>query len=403
MKICVLGAGVVGVTTAYILSRAGHDVTLIDKATGPATGTSHANGAQLAYSYVEPLASPATAKKLWKYFLGFDPGIKLGLSAQPSYWIWGSKFLKNCLPGQYRSNYRKRDALANLSRTILSEIEAELPVEAMRRTGMGKLVITEDKKTLDGLLASAQIIQSADGQVLEALDKEQCYELAPSLRRADRKIYGGVYCASDEALDTQIYCTALLSTNSTNRKPKLKYNEDFQNLELKNGRVSAVVTQSSSFECDAVIACLGGNINRILTGYIKPVPICQVQGYSITLPATDLTPYCSITDLKHKFVIANLGDKVRIAGFMDTNLSPRRSKERAEELLQTARRLWPDIADYDAEPHFWIGQRPMTPGGLPVIRESRTPGLFINAGHGSMGYTFAAGSAARVLDLVGPA
>lgn len=403
MKVCVLGAGVVGVTTASVLSRAGHDVTLIDKASAPSTGTSRANGAQLAYSYVEPMASPATAKKLLKYFLGRDPGIKLGLSVKPSYWTWGLSFLRNCLPQNYRANFKERGLLAKLSRQTLSEIETHLPDGAMVRTGVGKLVIADNKKTLDSLLKSANTTSPNEDNYIRKLDRAQCIDLAPSLKLGERKLYGGIYCATDEALDTQVYCKALLSSNTTNRKPKLVYNEKFVKLELTKGRVSSVVTSGGTYGCDAVIACLGGDINQALTGYINPLPIYPVQGYSVTLPATKLAPQCSITDLKHKFVIANLGDRVRIAGFMDANLSATRSEARAKELLKTARRLWPGIANYDEEPNFWVGQRPMTPDGLPIIRESQTPGLFINAGHGSMGYTFAAGSAAKILDLIGPA
>lgn len=402
MKICVLGAGVVGVTTAYVLTRAGHDIVLIDKASGPAMGTSKANGAQLAYSYVEPLASPATAKKLYKYFLGMDPGIKLGLSLRPSYWSWGLKFLRNCRNGQYESNYKSRDALALLSRETLSDIETEMPNGSMPRTGQGKLVIVEDEKSLNNLVASSETLNGSSTE-LRVLDKNQCSELAPSLKHNNRTVFGGLYCETDEALDTQNYCTTLLATNTRNRQPDQKYSETFKSFELNDGRISAVVTDKNTYDCDAVIACLGGDINKALNGFIRPLPIYPVQGYSVTLPAKAAAPVCSITDLKHKFVIANLGEQVRIAGFMDVNLSPKRSEERAIELLETARRLWPDIADYDAEPNFWIGQRPMTPGGLPIVRESKTPGLFINAGHGSMGYTFAAGSAARILELVGPA
>ncbi len=402
MKVCVLGAGVVGVTTAYMLTRAGHDVVLIDKASGPATGTSKANGAQLAYSYVEPFASPATAKKLAGFFLGTDPGIKLGMSLMPSYWRWGVRFLRNCGNAEYKSNFQDREALAILSRDTLDKIEEEMPAGTIPRTGKGKLVIVEDEKSLKGLLAAQQVMPSQVNH-LQILDSHECAELVPTLKSGSRKIYGGLYCATDEALDTQIYCETLLSANIRNRKPTVKYSESFKTIEMSGGRVSAVITDRNSYECEAVIACLGGDTNKSLNGFIRPLPIYPVQGYSVTLPATSEAPVCSITDLKHKFVIANLGDKVRIAGFMDTNLSPKRSQERANELLEMAKRLWPGIADYDAEPNFWIGQRPMTPDGLPVIRESKTPGLFLNAGHGSMGYTFAAGSAAKILELVGAA
>ncbi len=399
MRVCVLGAGVVGVTTAYLLTRAGHDVTVIEKAPGPAEGTSKANGAQLAYSYVEPFASPKTVKNLLNYFLGSDPGIKLGLTLKPSYWGWGLKFLNNCQSSKYQKNFDEHKSFAKLSRNTLSEIESEMPSGAIPRTGKGKLVIVEDKKSFHGLLASSR--NSAEEAHVRPLNKAECIELAPTLGRNNRPIYGGVYCDTDEALDTQTYCSVLLSTNIRNRKPNLRFNEEFQSLILDQGRVSGIKTDNGTFEFDAVIACLGGDLNSVLRDYIKPLPIYPVQGYSVTLPATVDAPVCSITDLKHKFVIANLGEKIRIAGFMDTNLSPTRSEERAKELLETARRLWPGIADYNAEPNFWIGQRPMTPGGLPIIQESKTPGLYINAGHGSMGYTFAAGSAARIVELIG--
>jgi len=179
MKICVIGAGVIGVSTAYMLARAGHSVTLIDEAKAAATKTSKANGAQLAYSYVEPFASPATARSLPKYFLGLDPGIKLGLTANPVFWKWGMKFLSNCRRKKYLSNFKKRNELAQLSRKTLSIIEAELPMGSLKRTGGGKLVLVDSRKSWKKLIATAPE-KTEHGPDLQILYKLQCLDLEPS-------------------------------------------------------------------------------------------------------------------------------------------------------------------------------------------------------------------------------
>ncbi len=401
MKICVLGAGVIGVTTAYWLARAGHVVTLIDKNSGPAGGASKANGAQLSYSYVEPLPSPATLTKIPNYFLGMDPGVKFGLTASPHYWAWALKFLSNCRKPKFESNFETRLGLARRSREIIAKIEAELPKGALKRTGYGKLVLVDSHQAWESLQLSKNE-KARFGFNSEILNREQCFELVPALKHRKESFFGGVYNPDDEALDTQTYCRALLQVNGKNSGPYAIYGEDFKEIEIDNNRIKAVVTQNNRYDCDAVIACLGGDTNHVLGRYIRAIPVHPVQGYSLTMPATKDTPVCSITDMTHKFVVASLGDKVRIAGFMDANLSEKRSKARAQELLEISRRMWPTIADYSA-PEYWTGQRPMTPSGTPVIGESKTRGLYINAGHGSLGYTLAAGSAAEILDLVGPA
>jgi len=401
MKICVLGAGAIGVTTAYILARAGHKVTLIDKAPSEAQGTSQANGAQLSYSYVDPFASPETLRRLPKYFFGQEAGVKFGWSLSPAYISWGFNFLKNCSARAYEKNLKSRMDLSNQSRSVFMEIESQVSNNLLQATSVGKIVVTSKQKELDSLLNSAKN-RIANGSQLTTLSANECIQKVPELSRRQSAVLGGVFCETDHALDSQSYCAALLSETG-NADLTTMFNTEVTDLIIKSGKVVAVVTETGKIECDQVVACLGGQSNSTLSSFTGKLPIYPVQGYSLTLPATQHTPKCSVTDLDHKLVIANLGDKVRIAGFMDVNMNAVRSKMRAKELLDTARSEWPEIADYTADPNFWVGQRPMTPSGMPYIGKTKTNGLFINAGHGSLGYTFATGSAAKILDIIGPA
>lgn len=401
MKICVLGAGVIGVTTAYFLGRAGHSVTLIDKASSEASGTSRANGAQLSYSYIDPFASPETFRNLPKYFLGREPGLKFGQSLNPAYLSWGLRFLKNCMPAAYDKNFAARTDLAKRSQAAFSELERQLKHNQTLPTAIGKIVVTSSEKQLSSLIRSAQQKTSTNSQV-ETLSAEDCLKKVPELAGRSMPVLGGVYCKTDRALDTKAYCQALLA-DTGNADLTTVFNRQVESLLIEDGEVKGVVTDAGIIECDRVIACLGGDTNKVLSAYAGRQPIYPVQGYSLTLPSSDQTPKCSVTDLDHKFVIANLGDRVRIAGFMDVNLNRQRSEKRAKELLSLAKEIWPQVANFNAEPNLWTGQRPMTPSGLPFIGPTKTRGLFLNAGHGSLGYTFATGSAAKILDLIGSA
>lgn len=390
MKICVLGAGVVGVSTAFALSRLGHEVEVIDRADCVASGASHANGAQLSWSHTDPMASPAILGKLPAFLVGLDPAMRIHLSLKPNFLGWGLSFLRHCTPSLFEGGRRERHQLAEDSRLALSEFECDFAGAKMRRTGIGKIVLAQTLGQQRAMLQSEKYHTA-----------EQCVEIEPALKSWGGNNLGGLYAPDDCALDTVYFCTRLKDEAETKYGTKFRFGETIHSISTKQGRIDGVTTETGHTPCDAVIVCLGNDVNALVRSLGLSVPICSVRGYSVTLPAKAHAPKASLTDLTHKIVFANLGDKIRIAGFADINALQERSARRVETLIDIARNCWPDIADYEAEPSAWTGARPMTPSGIPVIGPTSIEGLFLNAGHGSLGYTFAAGSAQRIANQIG--
>ena len=391
MKICVLGAGVIGVSTAYALGRLGHDVTVIDKAPDVAMGASYANGAQLSYSYIDPLASPTTLKKLPSYLLGRDKALQLKFRPDLDYMRWGLSFLKNCSPSLFESNRTERQVLADLSRNALESFEKDMPVR-FTPTGRGKLVLAQT-------LAEYNAMKKDEGFV----GPERCLEIEPGLKSWARPILGGIYSKTDYALNTVEYCKTLKTLAESKFGVKYYFGERVSKLISKNGRVIAIETDKKRYTADKIIMCLGNDALSLLRPLGISLPIYSIQGYSLTLTSKESSPRISVTDLKNKIVYANLGDKFRIAGFVDVNQRSENNDRRLDLLLKIARETWPGVADFDGSIEKWTGARPMMPSGVPVIGESTVEGLYLNLGHGSLGYTFAAGSAMRIANFIGHA
>lgn len=402
MKICVLGAGVVGVSTAYALARQGHEVCVIEKGSAVASGASHANGAQLSYSYVDPFARPNIINKLPGYLLGTDPAIQFGLSFQITYLKWGLSFLRNCSATRFEKNKSERLTLAQISQNAMALYEQDLPKGALTRTGMGKLVLAqtpEENSRMAARKGSAEAL--ARGQ--EYLTAEACLNVEPNLRDWTGEFFGGTYSPNDNALDPMTYCDVLEKACKEAFNVLFNFDHKIQRI-VRNASLGFFIeTDKETFQCEKVIVCLGNDPNKLLKPLGVKVPIQRMQGYSLTLPTSARSPKTSVTDLKHKIVFANLGDKMRIAGFLDTNLSVEKSGQRGEQLLNVARAQWPDAADYNGPVSHWTHYRPMTPSGVPIIGETHVAGLYLNAGHGALGYTFASGSAMKIATEIGHA
>lgn len=390
MKICVLGAGVVGVSTAFALSRLGHEVEVIERAETVAMGASHANGAQLSWSHTDPLASPAIVGKLPAYLLGLDPAMRVHPSLNPHFIKWGLSFLRHCRSDLFETGCRERRQLADESRKALASFERDLLGDAMSRTGTGKIVLAQTLGQLRAMRGSKNYLTA-----------EACVAIEPALESWAGSNLGGLYAPHDSALDPVYFCKRLKEVAETKFGTKYRFKEIVRSISAVDGRIKGVVTDTGQTECDAVVVCLGNNANTLIQPLGLSLPICSVRGYSVTFPAKRNAPKTSVTDLTHKIVFANLGDEVRIAGFADINAPTGRTSRRVETLMSIARKCWPDIAHYDADPSAWTGARPMTPSGIPVIGATSIGGMYLNAGHGSLGYTFAAGSALRIADKIG--
>jgi len=391
MKICVLGAGVVGVSTAYALARQGHEVVVIDKAADVAQGASFANGAQLSYSHTDPLASPSTFRKLPSYLLGGDKAMQLRFSARVDYLSWGLSFLGNCFPGNFNKNRKARRDLSKASELAFGKFELDLN-KKFKPTGQGKLVVAQSHSELRSMHKQEHFVSY-----------ERCLEIEPKLKSWTGDILGGLYAPNDYALDTVTYCEVLKRAAEETFGSKFFFDESVQKLNSANGQLSGVITNRQNHNVDKVVVCLGNASNGLLKPYGIKIPIYPIQGYSLTLRSLKISPKVSVTDLKNKTVYANLGDRIRIAGLVDVNQKTARIQRRIDYLRQTAKRTWPDVADFEGIFETWTEARPMVPSGVPVIGETHIEGLYLNVGHGSLGYTFAAGSAMKIASLIGHA
>ena len=400
MKILVLGAGVIGVTTAYALGRQGHEVIVIDKADEVASGASHANAGQLAYSYVDPFPNPGILKKLPGYMFGRDSGIKIKPVLKAHYYRWGLQFLRNCTEARAKTNMDTMLGLARQSMEAMQRLSTELPGDMLSEIPRGKIILARTQEDMAKLEKPA-LKKQAKGFDVEVLSRAECIDKEPMLKTWQGAFCGGLFAKNEGTVDSLKLCGALKQASMKQHGTVYKMGHTIKNLNARGNKVSGVTTDHGPIDCDKIIMCLGNDTNTLLKTIGKSSNIYPMRGYSLTLPAGPQAPKMSITDPINKLVFANFGDKVRIAGFLDANLSEDRIKMRGKMLLETAKRLWPEAADYSAEDHLWAGYRPMTPSGVPVVEESSVEGLYYNMGHGSLGLTLAAGSAERIAQLVG--
>ena len=399
MKILILGAGVVGLTTAYALGRQGHEVIVIDKADEVASGASHANAGQLAYSYVDPFPSPGILKKIPGYMFGRDNGIKIKPTLKAHYYRWGLQFLRNCTHARAKNNMDAMLGLAHQSMEAMQKLSSVLPGDMLSEIPTGKIILAKTHEDMAKLEKPA-LKKQAKGFDVEILSRAECIVKEPTLETWQGDFCGGLFAKNEGTVDTLKLCRLLESISAKQFGVAYKLGHTIKNLTACNNKVTGVITDHGSIDCDKIIMCLGTGANTLLKNLGKSCDIYPMRGYSLTLPAGSQAPKGSITDPINKLVFANFGDRVRIAGFLDANLSEGKIKLRGKMLLEAAQRLWPEAADYSAEDHLWAGYRPMTPSGVPIVRESSIEGLYYNMGHGSLGLTLAAGSAERIAKIV---
>lgn len=401
MKIIVLGAGVIGVTTAYVLGRQGHEVIVVDKEDIFACGASHANGGQLAYSYVDPFPNPGILKKLPGYMLGRDSGIKINPTLCLSYYRWGLQFLRHCTAVRTKSNMEIMLGLARRSAAAMQRLSSEIPdLLADENNHRGKIILAKTSSDMKAFENPAQI-KRGFGFEIEILDREDCIKKEPTLASWQGEFCGGAFAKGDRTIDPLMLCESLKKSSEQKYGVHYKFGHTVHALTSKNNEITGVVTDHGSLEGDAVIMCLGGGANSVLKSIGQRCDIYPMRGYSLTLPRGAQTPKISITDPLSKLVFANFGSAVRIAGFLDANLSESKITARGKTLFETAKRLWPEAADYSTDDNLWAGYRPMTPSGVPFVKASSIEGLYYNMGHGSLGLTLAAGSAEIIAELVG--
>jgi D-amino-acid dehydrogenase len=397
-RVCIVGAGIVGCASAHALARDGWQVTLVDAAHAPAQGASLANGAQLSYSYVEPLATPAALRALPGWLLRPDGPVRWRPRAESAHWRWLAAFTLACRTRQVQRSTEALLALSALSRSTLHAWLAELPGAAglAQHRRPGKLVLYRDpaaRPTAERQLAW----QRALGCDQRLLDARECLAAEPALAAAGAAgIAFGVWTGSEEVIDAPTLALHLARASGA----QLRWGQRVEGVLRQGGRVAGLrLAGGEVLPADQVVLAAGVASARLARTAGLALPIEPIKGYSVTLQITTpaLAPLASVTDQGRRMVFARLGARLRVAGFAelvgdDTAIDPRR----IHALVHAAHTLFPGACDLAGPVAPWAGLRPSTPSGLPLVGATRVPGLWLNTGHGGLGLTLAAGSAVRL-------
>ncbi|TSA14755.1 MAG: D-amino acid dehydrogenase [Betaproteobacteria bacterium] len=400
MKIAVLGAGVVGVSSAWYLSRAGHEVTLIDRQDSAAAETSFANGGQISTSHAEPWANPSTPRQILKWLGREDAPMLFRLRADPRQWIWGLSFLRECLPARSRANAAQIAAINRYSRAQLQALRDETGIE-YERQARGILRLFQDRRALDEAIAAARVEQ-AHGIDLRVLSAADCIELEPALSERAATIAGGVWAPADESGDAHKF-TQELARMCARRGVEFRCGSHIAGIESSGGRVLGVrLGTGDSITADAYVVALGSYSPLLLRPMGISIPVYPLKGYSITLPLApgDVAPQMSISDGANKLVMSRLGNCLRVAGTAElAGYDTAINEVRCKAIVARTFELFPR-AGRPHEAQFWAGLRPATPGGVPCIGRTSYPNLYLNTGHGTLGWTMACGAGAAIADIV---
>ena len=398
MKVIVLGAGIVGVTSAYQLARAGHEVTVVDRQPGPALETSFANAGEVSFGYCSPWAAPGIPMKAMKWLFMQHAPLILRPKVDMAMLSWMTQMLRNCTSARYALNKSRMLRLADYSRISLAALRAETGITYDERM-QGTLQLFRTEAQLD---ASAKDVKAlaADGIPYEVLDPEGCIRVEPALKHVREKIVGGLLTPKDETGDCFKFANAL-ATKAEALGVTFNYGSIIRGLDVDGGRVRGVVTAHGVLAADAVVVALGSFSPLLVRPHGIRLPVYPVKGYSLTIPITDAAraPESTVMDETFKIAITRLGDRIRVGGMAEiSGYTNDLGEPRRLTLQHSVTDLFPggDVS----KASFWSGLRPMTPDGTPVIGPTKVAGLFLNTGHGTLGWTMSSGSARVIADLV---
>ncbi|WP_416899036.1 MAG: D-amino acid dehydrogenase [Minwuia sp.] len=397
----IAGAGVIGVTTAWELASRGHEVTVIEAAPGPAEGASFANGAQISPSESVPWASPSNLRMAVKWMWQADGPFRLKPTADTRQWGWLVRFLANCRQNRWEANARPMVAMALYSQQRLAAIRDAAGID-YDREDRGILRIFP---TAPALHEAGDVIgvMAGHGVDMRMLGGDEIAELEPALGPAleQGRIAGGILAPGDETGDAAGF-TAGLAAAAAREGVRFAWNSKVERIVTHGDRFHAVETPGGRIGGDALIVCAGLGAPQLTRRLGFDLPIYPLKGYSVTrrLGSSNLAPRISITDEGRRMVISRLGGRIRAAGKADlVGYDPALKTARAGGLMRDLERIYPAL-DYDGPPEYWTGLRPMTPNGIPLIGTTPVQGVYLNTGHGSLGWTMACGSAGLIADIL---
>lgn len=419
MNITVLGAGIIGISTAWHLAERGHQVTVVDRQPDAALETSFANAAQISVSYCEPWANREAPLKALKWMFSkeapllFRPQLPLGEGLRQ--YTWGLQFLANCNDTAFERNVQQLVALGSYSHSALKEVIANTGIEFNRmEKGIAHFYI--DQKSFDAA-ASAAALMAKYGVNRRVVSKEELLKIEPAFRLYADRIVGGTYTQSDESGDARVF-TQELARRCAERGVRFLWNHDVVSLNRAGGEIGSVTVraqatgQQSTLVADQFVVAMGSYTAPLLRSVGVNLPIYPGKGYSATFKILrpELAPKVSFIDDSVKCAVSRLGDELRIAGTIevggyDLTLDSDLARARCHMLARRVEAIFPGVCDTRLEeeggnPRFWTGLRPATPTNIPYIGKSRVGRLWVNAGHGTLGWTHGAGSGKAIAELI---
>ncbi|MCZ4288994.1 D-amino acid dehydrogenase [Hoeflea alexandrii] len=400
MKVVVMGAGVIGVTTAYYLAKGGAQVVVLDRQAGPGLETSYANAGELSYGMTSPWAAPGVPMKALKWLFMKRRPLFIWPLISPTMWKWGLQMLQNCNDERYRINKGRMVRISNYSRDVMPELIEETGIEYDGRS-QGTLQLFRTAKQMKDSKADQEILAEYDSPY-EVLDRDACIASEPALAEVRGKFVGGLRLTADRTGDCRMF-TIALAEKCAEMGVEFQYGQSIRGIAVENGRIAGVDTEiAGRITGDAYVCALGSYGPKLLKPIGVNLPVYPVKGYSVTLPVTDdaFAPQSTIMDETHKVAITRLGDRIRVAGTAEiAGYSNRLGPHATDTVKHVIGDLFPKGGDI-SKAEGWTGLRPMTPDGTPVLGPSRYDNLFLNTGHGTLGWTMACGSGRAVADVV---
>ncbi len=399
MKVLVLGGGVIGVSCAYFLARAGHEVELVDRQSGPALETSFANAGEVSPGYSAPWAGPGVPIKAIKWMLMQHSPLVIWPLLDPAMWRWGAAMLANCTAKAYALNKSRMVPIAEYSRDVLKALRAETGI-AYDDRAQGTLQLFRTQKQLDGIGGDVEVLKQY-GVPFEVLDREGFCRVEPALKHTQHKFVGALRLPNDETGDCFQF-TNRLAEMAAALGVTFRWNTRIDALQVGGGAITGVHTDAGLLRADRVVLALGAYSPKLLEPVGLRIPVYPVKGYSITVPITDAAhaPESTIMDETHKVAVTRLGDRIRVGGTAELggySLALREPRRATLEHVVTD--LFPKGGDV-AKASFWCGLRPMTPDGTPIVGPTPVQNLLLATGHGTLGWTMACGTGRVIADLI---
>ena len=399
MRILILGSGVIGTTCAYYLAKSGHHVTVVDRQNAPGMETSFANAGEVSPGYSAPWAGPGVPLKAIKWMLMQHSPLVIWPMLDPAMWRWGASMLRNCTEARYALNKSRMVRLAEYSRDCLRALRADTGIRYDERS-QGTLQLFRTQKQLDGTAKDIEILKQY-GVPYELLDRAGYSACEPALALVQEKFVGALRLPADETGDCFKF-TQSLAALAQRMGVVFRQGVQVKGLSSDSARITGVSTDHGELTADAYLVALGSYSPLLLRPVGIRLPVYPVKGYSITVPIIDAqyAPESTIMDETHKVAVTRLGDRIRVGGTAElAGYSLALREARRGTLNHVLTDLFPRAGDV-AQGEFWTGLRPMTPDGTPVVGGSPYPNLYLATGHGTLGWTMAAGTGRVMADLI---